>query len=125
MVELYNLLEKIRIEAERQIRRELSGLGGLIKAPIYNTFMPLIVNVQSERESYHFIFQRGRAVSLYDGSHKNPDVTISGNHTELIYLLQRKDRNRFIMDEKTGKIEIISHTSKGTKAIAKIREMFS
>ncbi|GAI52113.1 unnamed protein product, partial [marine sediment metagenome] len=70
--------------------------------PIYNTFMPLIVNVQSERESYHFIFQRGRAVSLYDGSHKNPDVTISGNHTELIYLLQRKDRNRFIMDEKTG-----------------------
>lgn len=125
MVELYNLLEKTRVEAEKRIRRELSGFSGLIKAPIYNTFLPLIVNVQSERESYHFIFKRGGTVSLYNGSHNNPDVTISGEHIELIYLLQGKDKNRFTLDERTGKIKIISHTSKGPQAIAKIREMFS
>ena len=125
MDELYNLLARIRIEAESRIRSELSGLGGIIKAPIYNSFMPLFVNVRSEKESYHFTFQKGGAVSLYRGTHNNPDVTMSGDHTELKYLLQTRDKNKFQIDERTGKIKIIVHTSKGGQAIGKIREMFA
>lgn len=125
MGELHDLLQSIRDEAERKIKNELSGLTGLVKAPIYNMFMPLVVNIQTENEECHFIFQKGGSVFLYQESHHNPDITVSGEHAGLMYILRTREKNRFIADEKAGKIKIIPHTPKGSQAVTKIREILS
>jgi hypothetical protein len=122
MGELYDLLQSIRNQAEDKIRNELSGFAGQLKAVIYNRFMPLVVNIQTENERCYFTFQKGGSVLLYQGLHNNPDVTVSGEHAELMYLLQTREKKRFIADEEAGKITITPRTPNGSKAVGYIRE---
>ena len=72
----------------------------------------------------NFIFQKGGSVSLRRGLHNNPDVKVSGEHAELLYLFQNRDKERFKLDERTRKISIIPRTFKGRQVITKLRELF-
>ena len=121
MAALYDVLKGIGIEAERKVKGELSGSSGMLKAHLYNTLMPLVLNFQTEEESHHFIFQKGGAVSLHSGLHTNPDVRVSGEHAELLYLLQNRDKERFEQAERARRIKITSRTFKGGQAVAKLR----
>jgi hypothetical protein len=124
MSALYSVLKEIGTEAERKVKNELSGPAGPIKILFYNIIMPLVLNFKTEEESYHFIFQKGGSVSLCKGLHTNPDVTVNGEHAELLFLLQVQDKERFKMDEKTRRIMITTRTFKGRQAVTKLRELF-
>jgi hypothetical protein len=124
METLYNLLTEIGREAERKVKFELSGPGGPLKTFFYNTMMPLVLNFETEQESYHFVFQTGGAVCLYRDLHANPDVAVLGEHAELIYLFKNQDAKRFELAEKTQRLKIVSHTFKGRQAVKKLRGLF-
>jgi len=124
MEDLYNVLKEIGTEAESKVKGELSDPPGSIKALLYNMLMPLVLNFQTEEGNYHFIFQKGGSVSLYGGLHNSPDVKVSGEHTELLFLLQTRDKKRFEMDERTEKITISTFTFKGRQGVTKLRELF-
>lgn len=121
---LCNALKEIGTEAERKVKSELFGPVGPIKTLFYNIITPLVLNFETEAESYHFIFHRGGSVSLCTGLHNNPDVTVTGEHAELLYLLQEQDKERFKMAERTRKLTIAAHTFKGRQAVMKLRELF-
>ena len=104
MDELYDVLKEIGSEAENKVKGELSGPTGWIKVLFYNVITPVVLNFQTEREGYHFIFQKGGSVSLCRGLHTSPDVNVLGEHAELLYLLQNRDKKRFEMDERRRKI---------------------
>jgi hypothetical protein len=121
---LYSALKEIGTEAERKVKEELSGSSGPIKLLFYNLITPLILNFETERERYHFIFQKGGAVSVCQGLHNNPDVIVSGARAELLYLLQNHDKERFKIDEQTRKVKIRTRTFKGRQTVTKLRELF-
>jgi hypothetical protein len=121
---LYTLLREIGTEAENKSKRELSGSQRSMKTLLYNMFMPLVLNFQTEEESYHFIFQKGGSVALHRGLHDRPDVKVTGEHAGLIHLLQNKDKEGFVVAERTRKIKIITLTYKGRLAVMKLRELF-
>ncbi|HUV02944.1 MAG TPA: hypothetical protein VMW67_05835 [Desulfobacteria bacterium] len=121
---LYNALKEIGTEEERKVKAELSGSSGPIKILFYNLITPLVLNFETERERYHFIFQKGGSVSVCRGLHNNPDVIVSGAHAELLYLLQSHDKERFKIDEQTRKVKIRTRTFKGRQTVTKLRELF-
>lgn len=61
---------------------------------------------------------------MYSGLHNSPDVKVSGEYAELLFLLQTRDKKRFEMDERTGKITISTFTFKGRQGVTKLRELF-
>ncbi|MBE0516744.1 MAG: hypothetical protein IBX41_05065 [Methanophagales archaeon] len=124
MEELYTVLNEIGSEAEKKVKRELLGHTGRIKALFYNLITPMVLNFQTERESYHFIFHKGGSVSLRRGLHNCPDVNVSGEHAELLYLLQNRDTRRFEIDERRRRIKVIPRSLKGRQAVMKLRELF-
>lgn len=124
MEDLYNVLKGIGLEAESKIKVELSCPSGRIKALLYDMFMPLALNFQTEEERHHFIFQKGGSISLYRELHNCPDVEVSGEHAELLFLLQARDKERFEMDERARRIEISACTFKGRQAVMKLRGLF-
>ena len=124
MEDLYNVLKEIGCEAERKLKEELSGPTGRLKALFYNLITPMVLNFQTEREHYHFIFHKGGSISLHPGLHMNPDVNVSGEHAELLYLLQNRDKKRFEVDERASKVKIIPRSLKGMQAVTKLRELF-
>jgi hypothetical protein len=124
MEDLYSVLKEIGTESESKVKGELSDPPESIKAFLYNMLMPLVLNFQTEEESYHFIFQKGGSVYLYRGLHNSPDVKVSGEHAELLFLLQTQDKKRFEIDERTGKIKISTFTFKGRQGVTKLRELF-
>ena len=121
---LYAALKEIGTEAERKVKSELSGPAGPIKTLFYNLITPLVLNFETDEESYHFLFQKGGSVALRTGSHTTPDVTVQGDHAELLYLLQNHDTERFRMAERTRKLTITARTFTGRQAVAKLRELF-
>jgi len=124
METLYNLLTEIGQEAESRLKLELSGPGGSLKTFFYNQITPLVLNFETEQERYHFVFETRGAVCLYRGLHTNPDVTVLGEHAELIYLFQNRDAKRFEQDEKTRKLKVVSHSFKGRQTVNKLRGLF-
>lgn len=124
MESLYDVLKEIGVETESKVKRELSGPSGAIKTLFYNLITPLVLDFQTEEECYHFIIQKGGSVSLRRGLHSNPDVKVSGEHAELLYLFQNRDKERFTLAERTRKITIIPRTFKGRQVIMKLRDLF-
>ncbi|RZN33697.1 MAG: hypothetical protein EFT35_10200 [Methanophagales archaeon ANME-1-THS] len=124
MEELYRLLKDIGCEAQKKVKEELSGPTGGIKALVYNLITPMVLNFQTELESYHFIFHKGGSISLHQGLHMTPDVTVSSEQAELVCILRDHDKKRFERDEQVGKIKIHTRSLKGRQAVTKLRELF-
>ena len=123
---MYNSLKELGIEAERKGKIEMSGdaKSRKIKTLMYRVMMPIVFNIQTEKECYHFIFQKDASVVLCQGLHPKPDVKLSGTYDEVLHLLQSRDKKLFEMDQRTGKITITTPTFKGREAVIKLREMF-
>jgi len=123
---MYNSLRALGIEAERKGKAEMSGetKSGKIKTLMYRVMTPIVFSIQTEKECYHFIFQKDGSVVLCPGLHPKPDVNLTGAYDAVIHLLQSRDKELFEMDQRTGKITITTPTFKGREAVIKLREMF-
>lgn len=120
-MDLDNALEKLRTELEDKIRRQLSGLQGLIVKPVYNSMMPLEVEIALASQAYVFVFYKDGIVRLKTGFSSAPDVRIQSDPETFISLFQAPSPELFNELERQGKIRVTSLTKKGNDAEGYIR----
>jgi hypothetical protein len=118
---LEDVLEEIRTRLEEKIKRQLSGLQGFVLKPIYNSIMPLHVEVSVQSELSEFIFLEGGAIQLAHGRSSNPDVRIESDPQTFISLFQNPSTELFKDLEDRNRIRITSLTKKGESAEGYIR----
>ena len=116
-----DVLEEIRMKLEEKIRRQLSGLQGFVVRPIYNSIMPLHVEMSLQSEVSEFIFLEGGAVKLNHDRSPNPDVRIESDPETFMSLFQNPSTGLFKELESRNKIRIESITKKGRDAEGYIR----
>lgn len=124
MIDLYKILTPIKSEAERKIKQQLSGIKGIVATPLYNSYMPLNVNVSADDQGCTLGFKTGGAVILKRGTNSKPDVTVQSNCQTLQELFTYRSRMAFEQAERNGDITITAHTQKGQTALSQIRNMF-
>ena len=118
------LLKQLGIEAEEKGKQELEGPVKSIKTAIYKLLAPIVFNIQTETECYHYVFQKDGSVTFCTGLHDKPDVKLISPYDEVLYLLQTRDKERFDMAQRTRIIRIVTNTFQGSLAVTKLREMF-
>jgi len=118
---LDGVLEEIRARLEEKIKRQLSGLQGFVLGPIYNSMMPLHVEISLQPEVSEFVFLERGAVELTRGHSSNPDVCIESDPQTLMSLFQNPSTELFKDLERENKIRITSVTRKGQNAEGYIR----
>ena len=118
---LEDVLEKLRTRLEDRIKRQLSGLQGFVVRPIYNSTMPLHVEMSLDHEAFEYVFLKDGSIELNrDGS--NADVRIESDIQTFLSLVQNPSAERFKELERQGKIRITSLTKKGNDAEGYIRK---
>jgi hypothetical protein len=118
---LADVLEQIRTKLEEKIKRQLSGLQGFVVKPIYNSIMPLHVEISLQAEVSELVFLEGGAVKLTHGRSSNPDVRIESDQQTFLCLFQNPSAELFKDLEGRNKIRITSITKKGNNAEGYIR----
>ena len=122
---LENVLEEIRTRLEDRIKQQLSGLQGFVVRPIYNSIMPLHVEMSLDPEVFEFVFLKDGSIELRPGYGSNVDVRINSDNQTLTSLFQNPSAERFKDLERQNKISIISLTEKGNDAEGYIRRYFA
>jgi len=117
---LENVLEEIRTRLEDRIKRQLSGLQGFVVRPIYNSIMPLHVEMSFDPEVFEFVFLKDGTIELSQ-SYGMVDVRIESDNQTFISLFQNPSAERFKELERQNKIRITSLTKKGNDAEGYIR----
>jgi hypothetical protein len=120
-MDLEDVLEEIRTRLEEKIKRQLSGLQGFVLRPMYNSIMPLHVEISLQPEVAEFLFLEGGAVKLTRGRGSNPDVRMESDPQTFMSLFQNPSTELFKDLESRGKIRITSLTKKGENAEGYIR----
>ena len=118
---LEDALEKIRTELEERIKRQLSGLQGLVVKPVYNSLMPLHVEMSLTPEAFEFIFLKDGTVELRHGPGSYADVRIESDAQTFMSLFKDPSAELFNQLERQGEIRIKSLTRKGKDAEGYIR----
>jgi hypothetical protein len=118
---LERVLEEIRMRLEERINRQLSGLQGFVVKPVYNSIMPLHVEISLAPEVFEFVFLKDGAVELSHGYGPNADVRIESDTQTFISLFQNPSAELFKELERQNKIRITSLTKKGNDAEGYIR----
>jgi hypothetical protein len=118
---LEDILEEIRANLEDRIKRQLSGLQGLVARPVYNSMMPLHVELSLAPEVFELVFLKDGVVELRHGYGASADVRIETDSQTFMFLFQNSSAERFNELERQGKIRITSLTKKGKDAEAYIR----
>jgi len=118
---LESVLEEIRTRLEERIKRQLSGLQGFVVKPIYNSIMPLHVEISLVSEVFEFMFLKDGMVELGHGYGSNADVRIESDTQTFMSLFQRPSAQLFNRLEREGKIRITSLTRKGKDAEGYVR----
>ena len=118
---LEGVLEKIRAMLEERIKRQLSGLQGLVLRPVYNSMMPLHVEVSLAPEVFEFVFLKDGIVELRQGSGAVEDVRIETDGQTFMSLFRNSSAELFNELERQRKIRITSLTKKGKDAEGYIR----
>ena len=116
-----NILEEVRARLEERIRRQLSGLQGLVVKPIYNSMMPLYVELLSPPETWELEFLKDGMVDLRRGSGSGVDVRIESDAQTFVSLFQNPSAELFNQLEREHQIRITSLTKKGRDAEGYIR----
>jgi hypothetical protein len=116
---LKEVLEEIRKRLEERIKHQLSGLQGFVVRPLYNSIMPLHVEMSLAPEAFEFVFLKDGAVELSHGS--NADVRIESDSQTFMSLFQNPSAELFKELERQNKIRITSLTKKGNDAEGYIR----
>jgi len=118
---LEEVLEKVRVQLEERIKRQLSGLQGLVAKPLYNSRMPLYLEMATDHEAFEFTFLSDGGVQLRRGHSAHPDVRVESDAQTLGELFQNPSPDRFKEMESRSMIRIIACTQKGREAEAYIR----
>jgi len=73
------VLVQVRMQLEEKIKRQLSGLQGFVAKPIYNSLMPLHLEMLTEPEAFELVFLNDGDIELKHGQSANPDVRIESD----------------------------------------------
>lgn len=122
---LDGVLGEIRTQLEGRIKRQLAGMQGFVLRPIYNSIMPLHVEISLQREVSELVFLKDGAVELSHGRSSNPDVVIESDPQTFMSLFQNPSTELFKDLESQNKIRIASITKKGKNAEAYARRYLS
>ena len=120
-----DVLEEIRARLEENIKRRLSGLQGFVVKPVYNSMMPLHVEVVLAPEAFELVFIKDGVVELRHGSGSNVDVRIESDAPTLGNLFQDPSAELFKDMEKQNRIRITALTKNGRDAESYIRRYLS
>jgi hypothetical protein len=118
---LEGVLEEIRAGLEERIKRQLSGLQGFVVRPVYNSMMPLHVEVSLAPEVFEFVFLKDGIVELRHGCGAIADVRIESDGQTFMSLFRNSSAELFNELESQRKIRITSLTKKGKDAEGYIR----
>jgi len=118
---LESVLEEIRARLEERIKRQLSGLQGFVVKPVYNSMMPLHVELSLSPEIFELLFLKDGIVELRQGSDSIVDVHIETDAQTFMSLFRNPSAEMFNELERQRKIRIISLTKKGKDAEGYIR----
>ena len=118
---LEDALEEIRARLEERIKRQLSGLQGLVVRPVYNSMMPLHVELSFSPEMFEFLLLKDGIVELRHGSGSIVDVRIESDSQTFMALFRNPSAEMFNELERQRKIRITSFTKKGKDAEGYIR----
>jgi hypothetical protein len=119
------VLSQVRIQLETKVKRQLSGLQGFVVKPIYNSLMPLHVEILTDPEAFALVFLNDGDIELKHGQSSNPDVRIESDAQTLGNLFQTPGAELFNDLEKQNRIRITALTKKGRDAEAYIRRYLS
>ena len=122
---LEGVLEEIRARLEERIKRQLSGLQGFVVRPVYNSMMPLHVEVSLSPEVFEFVFLKDGIVELRHGYGALADVRIESDAQTLRNLFENPNAELFKDLEKQSRITITALTKRGREAEAYIRRYLS
>lgn len=115
------LLSQVRSQLEERIKRQLSGLKGFVAKPIYNSLMPLHVEMLTDPETFELVFLNDGDIELRRGQSSNPDVRIESDAQTLGNLFQDPSAELFKDMEKQNRIRITALTKNGRAAESYIR----
>ena len=118
---LDDILEQIRVRLQERIKQQLSGLQGLVARPVYNSMMPLHVEVSLAPEAFELLFLKDGIVELKHGSGSIVDVRIESDAQTFASLFQNPNSELFNDLERRDKIRITPLTKKGKDVEAYIR----
>ena len=121
--DLASVLEPLRAQAETRIKQELSSPFNLGKKFLYDTIMPLHVNITADSQECCLEFLQGGNIELHHSSLPGPDVTVKGDFETLRNALIQRSSSVFEEAERNGKLSVASHTWKGQQAVEKVREL--
>ena len=119
---LDNVLEQMRSRLEEGIKQRLSGLQGVVVKPVYNSMMPLHVEMFLAPETHAFVFLKDGLVELSHGASSNVDVRIESDAQTFMRLFKNPSAELFKELEDQGKIRITSLTKKGKDAEGYVRK---
>ena len=122
---LEDVLGQVRIRLEEKIKRQLSDLQGFVLRPIYNSLMPLHVEMFTDPEAFELVFLNDGDIELTHGQSLNPDVRIESDAQTLRNLFQNPGAELFKDLEKKNRIRITALTRKGRDTEAYIRRYLS
>jgi hypothetical protein len=114
-------LEETRVRLEERIKRQLSGLQGFVVRPVYNSMMPLQVEVSLTPEVFEFVFLKDGIVELRHRYGAPADVRIESDGQTFTSLFRNPSPELFNELERQRKIRITSLTKKGKDAEGYIR----
>jgi hypothetical protein len=121
--DLTTLLLQLRAEIESRIREEISGPLNAGKRFLYDTVMPIHLNIIGDSQECNLEFLSGGNVQLHTGLASNPDVTVKGDLTSLRDAILQRSASVFEDAEQSGRIVVASHTWKGEQAMRKVRDL--
>jgi hypothetical protein len=123
--DLATILESLRAEAERKIKEEISGPQNMGRRFLYDTVMPIHLNITGGSQEYNLEFLAGGNVQLHTGLATNPDVSVQGDQVSLTDVILQRSSHLFDEAERSGRINAKSHSWKGQQALKRVRDLLS
>lgn len=121
--DLASLLDPLRALAESRIKQELSGPLNIGKRFLYDTIMPLHVNIAAGSQNCCLKFLPGGNIQLRRVSAPNPDVSVKADFETLRSVIVQRSSRVFEAAERNGEVSVAGHTWKGQQAMQKVREL--
>jgi hypothetical protein len=118
---LDEVLEEVRVRLKEKIKNQLSGLQGFVVKPIYNSRMPLHLEMLTGDQTFELVFLVDGEIELKRGPSSNPDVRIESDPETLRKLFQHPSADLFTDLEKRKQITITVLTQNGRDTEAYIR----
>jgi hypothetical protein len=124
-MDLFSILAPLRDQAENRIKQEILGPSNIGKRFLYDSVMPLHLNVTGDSQECNLGFLAGGNVQLHIGLALNPDVTVKGDLASLRDVIFQRSSRLFEEAERGKRIVVIGHSWKGQQAVERIRELLS